>query len=1703
MPRILHSIANNVTATDDDNPLVTRILDHLSPIAGNDSHDTSINLSTCQKSNDINDEHLKFPVKNTIINKNYSGHINCSGISKQLKERLPQLKTLFNFNDYNKEKIEILKRFPFRSLPNPTMGNIFPGEEQLQKNAPIKIQKFQKALPLKEENERQAEKFPVNEYQSKDKFPLRKINEQSYREESREFRSIANSAHTQSTIHGLSLHENLLLEFAISEAFPCKQNTLPSIDKYPIKDNAYHSSSPIVNAKKNVKRSGRKHLKPTHSLPANKWKIRKSVSLVPTPQMTHNYNELMAQVQNAQDHVENSQTLASSSSNQSCGRVIEDNVGIRMVPAGTSKNTRQKPEVQQNFENIERTGDDVYGYADRERKLSLSARNMNRMNNESLVDRKEEQRTTPPLSVTSVCYGKSNTNELLDDLDGVYNDPVVLVSSDVRDTCTLAVENGTNRNGQRNTGSALSIIYETPTFTSSEYGGSISVTSQVHHRKNDELLTCSDDVFNLRVNEKQKHEIAFENLFKEQVDTNEVLVNLSKKNKENFVDENINKLAKYDSLSDEMKYEMKGAKGALPNNARVPIGKPIETAAINAELRALSSSAQRSSVGGNISVDLSRFPANATRNELLNDNILQNRSISLNNNLESVLPEKTRLRRQRRSKNDDEPPEDPIERLNRLKARISGALSEVKGVLKQYSNDNEEEQTDPQSPKPSIILGTPPESKSEGPVHFRFVKKIRRRSLFLDEETDSSKEEIKDVNVQAAKTNRYETEEVPLNESKTTTLPMGIQEDNKDDRTSIEDHSNLISEAIELNKELSKVQDSNTIYKELEDVPKMVEVNLDTNSYSKKVDESQAFVGKGYHETEHKFHKGNEKFEGKQTSANLGTRAIAIPAKNSNLMVKETDSTKTANPPYQASFEEFPKSTQTSFDAPTKAATDITEINQSSKESNRMSTVKSQCTGKELNAEVSRRDQNEVNDKEKPDKIQKLEDISNRAAKSTQASEKEQISHSLYTLKEEDRESVKCTNGEICKAQKPQESVDGSKSKVKKKLVNKQKEGGRRASIAAVESSKIDSPIAIALPGKIKRRPSDSATVIKKKTVPSKMTTPDTGEEVTNKSKVVKVKRVSAPSRRCNEKGEQPVTHQTITTDEASTQIDINNAKKINDENHSLPNANTAVERPPLNEVITNEVKTLPTQLEIERRTASLSPLSAKEKLEATNAATTATTTTSRATNDSPDMLATVPEITRAMKSSIQTRESTNTVTTDFHDLLISESTVIITSKKAEDVVGRLQTGKATDEINDDHQEIYAEKPQEISNKLTQQSKQSEQVVVAINKNANNDVITSANVTQRQLPKPNVAFIEKKITSCTEEEIHEQQQQQHQQQQQQFTTTTDITKTIECPQISNSRQKITQQDTTSQEGEETTAEAAAAAAAKELTKDSKMPEQQLAPTPVQTAEIQAEPADHKKKVIHKKIIHQVSSSSDKISINKTSEEDLNKNDEVITSSAEFPADESSVEMKCESFGDGDQSDQNLEDNEELQPLAAEIAEKRKKERKIKKKVIIKRQQRRLSVTDSFFQRPNNEEQIVSAETETLEKPIAYVTDDEDEDDDKIEEAQIIEEPKPLKSCMKVKAYEIGDEVLYAERYKKTQIKWRRGKVKERITSISYLIDIDGKDVSSHVNYLKKYTNRKVKFGGKEYLEIDYEQLAEEEERAENLRKRTFSIWNMV
>ncbi|XP_067647047.1 titin homolog isoform X2 [Eurosta solidaginis] len=280
-----------------------------------------------------------------------------------------------------------------------------------------------------------------------------------------------------------------------------------------------------------------------------------------------------------------------------------------------------------------------------------------------------------------------------------------------------------------------------------------------------------------------------------------------------------------------------------------------------------------------------------------------------------------------------------------------------------------------------------------------------------------------------------------------------------------------------------------------------------------------------------------------------------------------------------------------------------------------------------------------------------------------------------------------------------------------------------------------------------------------------------------------------------------------------------------------------------------------------------------------------------------------------------------------------------------------------------------------------------------------------------------------------------------------------------------------------------------------------MPEQQVAPTPVKSVQVFAEKDLNKttfptKKIIVKRIVR-------KNSVDKAIEKNKANNSSSITVADETEKHErlisdsqsliDLVREKSESTEEESALCDEVIRPEEPSPEVPVESTKSKKSRKVKKKVIIKRQHRKLSVGETTFFKETEQPDDSSADTEILERAIAYVTDEEDEASDRD-----VELMKPIKSCIKQREFQVGDWVMYGERFRKTQIRWRKGQITERITSISYKINIDGTEVSAHISYIKKYTDRKVNFGGKEYLEIDYEQIAEEERRA-----RTYSIWNMV
>ncbi|KNC30105.1 hypothetical protein FF38_09575 [Lucilia cuprina] len=986
-----------------------------------------------------------------------------------------------------------------------------------------------------------------------------------------------------------------------------------------------------------------------------------------------------------------------------------------------------------------------------------------------------------------------------------------------------------------------------------------------------------------------------------------------------------------------------------------------------------------------LSIDLPRHTTLSTSNQTEQPSAVS-RAVSIDSSLEDVLPERTRLRRQRRLRTQDsqDEAEDPIERLNRLKARISASLSEVKGVLKQYSTDNDNENdNETQTPAVANNLKESKEDtkKEEAPVTFRFVKKVRRRSLFTEEEEKEEKEREKANENKNLLESKDETDNIKMNIE--ATLPtLGSEIIKEDLKPKLEKQVENRIENKEEIKTKDHVQTSTT--------------EINKNLYTLK-EEQQEYLEEN-------------KTEAKED--------IKINKQNGEIKIEEPI-------------------------------------------------------------------ENDKNHKE-----------------------------DVATLKKE-------TKGAIPKPPVKNDADHEAPTKIKKKVIIKTKDPARRASLAAVEGSKIEPPVKLAIPAKIHRRPSDSEAVVKKKLITAKINTSGIVEEVTPKPKIVKVKKSSIKtnnnSQLATTQSKQNELERNDKSDDLVKLIDEDNKSIHADKNKDvlMPKPSEQQQQQQQLQQINNEITSqrnllLPTQLVIDEA-ASLNVKTIEnsvppprqeqqqQQLQQEKLATIKSTTTNFKLNDLQAAGGAMLENATTVLSSSKTSEANGQLKRenvvqpdDLRDILQQETTIIKTSTIKEEETNHETKIKqlSIKETDRSKENLEIEQTEKVEQKPIITQQQLQQQVVA----TTDVVIVKSEDDNKQNDDVKVSFKEPCIDKTPTSTHIAAEQQQQQQQGERSITKVDDTKTISSPHnsISSSTDLIPKAAASLNEQK----------AATPAPQPNTMPEQQLAPAPVQTAEIIAHPEQHKKKVILKKIVRQAS-------VDKTHKADLEittpapeveKDLENITDAAVLEPTKDELTEECSESTEISESSNSLGSEE------AAAAEKPKKERKVKKKVIIKRQKRRLSIGDNFFH-PGATEEPQNTEIETLEKPISYVTDEEDSITDQSEntksEQEQEDEIKPLKSCIMHKEYHIGDEVLYAERFKKTQIKWRRGRIKERITSISYLLDIDGKDVSSHINYLKKFTGRKVSFGGKEYLEIDYEQLAEEEEKAERLQRRTYSIWNMV
>ncbi|KAH8252044.1 hypothetical protein KR038_008659, partial [Drosophila bunnanda] len=932
---------------------------------------------------------------------------------------------------------------------------------------------------------------------------------------------------------------------------------------------------------------------------------------------------------------------------------------------------------------------------------------------------------------------------------------------------------------------------------------------------------------------------------------------------------------------------------------------------------------------------------------------------------DSVLPERTRLRRQRRMRSQDsveEKPEDVIERINKLKARISGALSEVKGVLKQYSTESEAEGGAQEAPlsKPS------PAAADTAPVAFRFVTKVRRRSYF--DEAEEEKEQAQSEGGQAEATKDKEKPSnlgylsVPQkdNKIKREQTPFAFPE-----KKESSPNNNLENKEKEIQNEKQKISN---------DTSDQVGVQEKENQGFEVHQESESSVDGPVKSKEIK-DVGKEPTE---VSENI--QETKHPLKDG----KVEDATEKSN------LKQVPEE-------PPKVNGELPRIDQNMGKV--LEKSKSQ-TKLEFLAKV----QSELKSKSVREASRKEAESATKEATPKAEPPKEATSHKLATVKPELVVTPANDAGSV-----PDESAAVQPPpKIKKKVIVKAK-NPRRASIAAVEPSKIKVEPAVEQIDAliIQRRPSDSEAIVKRK------------------KKLKLMGTVTSPT---------------------------------------------------------------------------ASPPAAEAAAKSTTAATTSGNRREATPSIAEEQLAT-PEVTSVAAKSASAKSDQGEATTPAAEALTAAATT-----PTEAIDGNLAPA--------------GDRSRRASLKLAELVGETVLVVPA----------------PHPLPAAAAAATEALPPTKSKEPINQETQLQVQATPQQVAIAADI-----APQIATT---LRQEESSPEQQPEQQAEAVEATKVGEQAPPgdslATMPELKVLAGPVQPVKIETveQPHDevkgqeqlvkkkapsHLKKLVRKNSIdkkddhqqeqkQQDSAKLSNILRDKNKINELSSRINKLTppkKQAVKPTPTQPKEEDKKLAAEEQKEEQPTEESPlEEAPLEAEPGEepetepapepepapKPKKPRKIKKKVIIKRQKRRLSIGDTFFLQPEPEEPTIP-EIETIERAIAYVTDDEEEEEEQAPE----EEPsKALKSCMHVREYKIGDLVLYAERFRKTQVRWKRGRVLERITSISYKLEIEGKEVPAHVSYIKKYTGRKVRFGGKEYLEIDYEQVAEEERRA-----ASYSIWNMV
>ncbi|KAH8342403.1 hypothetical protein KR059_005802, partial [Drosophila kikkawai] len=895
---------------------------------------------------------------------------------------------------------------------------------------------------------------------------------------------------------------------------------------------------------------------------------------------------------------------------------------------------------------------------------------------------------------------------------------------------------------------------------------------------------------------------------------------------------------------------------------------------------------------------------------------------------DSVLPERTRLRRQRRMRSQDsveEKPEDVIERINKLKARISGALSEVKGVLKQYSTESEAEAGPQELPKPST---KPPLAAAEpAPVAFRFVTKVRRRSYF--DEAEEEKEQAA-----SAKDNENQSNQghlsVPQRDTKVKReqTPFAFP-DKKEASPNLETkgkESQNKTETVELQDKdcqgLKEHQESETTVDGQVKSTEFKEVNKDSAESSEKIKEA----------------KYPEKDEKEILKSNLQEEP---PKVNGELPMTDRD---------MGQLPEKSKS-QTKIESLAK--------------------VQSELKSKSVREATPK----EALPKEKSPK---------------EETPKEATSHKPAKIKPQ----LVVTPANDAGPQPDESAAEQPTPKIKKKVIVKAK-NPRRASIAAVEPSKIKVEPAVEQIDAliIQRRPSDSEAIVKRKK---------------------KLKLMSAVAASPTESPPAAAVKSTTTS---------------GNQREATPS-------------IAEEQLATPEVTSVAAKSASAKSDQGEATTEVVK--TTASTPTEAIDVDPAINGNLAPAGNRSRRASLKLAELVGetvlVVPAAPHPVPATEALPPTESKEPINQETQLQVQAAPQQVA-----IAADIAPQIATTLRQEESSPEQQQPA-------EAVEATKVGEQAPPGDSLATMpELKVLAGPVQPVK--------------------IETVEQPHDEA-------------KGQEPLVKKKAPTHLKKLVRKNSIDKKDEA------KQDQKQPDSNKLSNIlrDKNKINELSSRINKLTPPKKQAVKPKEEEKKIAN------EEQKEEQQLTEEAPAEEAPLEVEEPETEPAPEPEPAPKPKKPRKIKKKVIIKRQKRRLSIGDTFFLQPEPEEPTIP-EIETIEKAIAYVTDDEEEE----EEQPPQEEPsKALKSCMHVREYKIGDLVLYAERFRKTQVRWKRGRVLEQITSISYKLEIEGKEVPAHVSYIKKYTGRKVRFGGKEYLEIDYEQVAEEERRA-----ASYSIWNMV